>query len=249
MLAWIGCKSQKSRLASAESDKLDLSKVNEEDPREHLMKIGFGCRMFWAFRGRDEYVNLSRSTFSEGVFNEKHPFAGQPFVALKFIGNEKTHKLSVHASYLRDTTNIMRAPINHDDPRDFGASLLRLFQKMASNQDRIYCQPVLKPHRQRVGGWYYPNKPLGENTVSILFKDGAKILGLKNPEEFGMHSLRAYCITTMANSEDVSLEECMNVARHSSVAANVIYQERSSTSEGNRMKATGGICQKRATKA
>jgi hypothetical protein len=57
-------------LASAESDKLDLSKFNEDDPREHLMKVGFRCGMFWAFRGIDEHVNLSRSSFSEGFFDE-----------------------------------------------------------------------------------------------------------------------------------------------------------------------------------
>ena len=72
-----------------------------------------------------------------------------------------------------------------------------------------------------------------------MFKAGAVILGLPNPEMFSPHSLRAYFVTSLANDSGVSDQERMTASRHSSVAASAIYQVRNSTSEVNRFSALG----------
>ena len=45
--------------------------------------------------------------------------------------------------------------------------------------------------------------PLGKEYIKKLFKDGAAILGLKNAESFGAHSLRADFVTRLANGNGI----------------------------------------------
>ena len=72
-----------------------------------------------------------------------------------------------------------------------------------------------------------------------MFKAGAVILGLPNPEMFSPHSLRAYFVTSLANDSGVSDQERMSASRHSSVAASAIYQCRSSISNVKRFSTLG----------
>ena len=75
------------------------------------------------------------------------------------------------------------------------------------------------------------------NKIRSLMQDGARILGL--PVTFKPHSLRALCITRLANDSSVSLAETMSVARHSSVSASKTYQTLDGHSEHNRLRALG----------
>ena len=49
---------------------------------------------------------------------------------------------------------------------------------------------------------FYGNSPIGKNGINKLFKDGAKILGLPNPESFCPHLLRAHFITKLETDMD-----------------------------------------------
>ena len=74
-----------------------------------------------------------------------------------------------------------------------------------------------------------------------MFKEGARILGLKNPNDFYPHCLQAEFITRLANDGSVNDEERMRSARHSTVQASAAYQNRSSVSEMNKLHALGII--------
>ena len=74
-----------------------------------------------------------------------------------------------------------------------------------------------------------------------MFKEGARILGLKNPNDFYPHCLRSEFITRLANNRSVNDKERMRSARHSTVQASAAYQNRSSVSEMNKLPALGII--------
>jgi len=158
---------------------------------------------------------------------------------------DKTHKLNVHNDHVRENSEYMRLPVLNDDPRSdcLAGSIKRFLQKMAPGQTRIYCKVVPSELRDNSGPYqgqiFYPNNPLGRNTVLSLFKEGAAIQGLSNPHMFSPHSLRAYFVTMLANDSGVSVQECMTASRHTSVAASATYQERNMNSELNRFKALG----------
>ena len=86
---------------------------------------------------------------------------------------------------------------------------------------------------------FYAFQPIGRNGITDLFKEGASILGLPNPGNFQPHSLRAVFVTRLANGKGVSDQERMDAARHNSLAASAIYQERDSSSECNKFEALG----------
>ena len=92
------------------------------------------------------------------------------------------------------------------------------------------------PHHDQ---FFYPSNPLGRNTVLKVFKAGAVILGLSNPDKFSPHSLCSYFVTRLANDSGASAKECMAASRHSSVAASATYQERSAASKFNKFYALG----------
>ena len=235
-------------LDARETEKIVLSRFNEADPRQHQMKLLFGFGMYAAFRGIREHVNLSPSHIVQGQFPLQHPvpeLAGKPFIAVTCVLDEKTNKLSVNNVYVRDTSNQFRIPVDWSDPENFGACVLRFLQKCSPGQDRMYCKVASFPHKQRLIADGYPDaeffakRPLGLNMVRVLFKEGAKILGL--PEDFRPHSLRGACITKLVNAPDVSLAETMSHARHNSVSASKNYQRIDGISEGNRFRALGLI--------
>ena len=86
---------------------------------------------------------------------------------------------------------------------------------------------------------YYGNCPIGKEYIKKLFKDGAAVLGLQNPQNFGAHSLRAYFVTKLSVGDGVNDKERMVSSRHNSVGASAIYQERNSKSETNKFIALG----------
>lgn len=210
------------------------------------MKIAFGCGRDLAFRGNAEHTFLTKEQIVVGVYPDDHPdpmLRGQWFVGFKHMNNaDKTHKLSVHNSYVRET-EMMRLPVNFDDDDNTGAAIVRYLEKMSPGQERLYCQVASDAHRKELTRQGYPNavfyasKPLGVNSMRKLMKDAAQILGL--PADFKSHSLRHMCITKMANDPGVSLAETMLVARHSSAAASRNYQAIDGVSEGNRVRALG----------
>ena len=76
----------------------------------------------------------------------------------------------------------------------------------------MYCYPVVnKANKMKKVGetdlHFYSRRPLGVNKIRSLLQEGGRILGL--PVMFRLHSLRAVCITRLANDQSVSLPENM----------------------------------------
>ena len=72
-----------------------------------------------------------------------------------------------------------------------------------------------------------------------MFKEGARLLGLKNLYNFYPYCLRSEFITRLANNKSVNNEERMKLARHTTVQASAAYQKRSSVSKMSELKALG----------
>lgn len=231
-------------MEKSESLKIDISIFDENDPQEHQMKILYGCGINFGLRGNDEHTSLEVRHIVHGYFDLSHPCAGYEYYGLDGL-TDKTHKLDVNNDHVRENSDYMRLPVLDDNPWSscLAGSIKRFLTKLAPGQTRIYCKVVPKELRENSGPYqgkyFYPNNPLGRNTVLKVFKSGALILGLSNPDKFSPHSLRAYFVTRLANDSGVSTKECMTASRHSSVAASATYQERNADSEFNRFHALG----------
>ena len=117
----------------------------------------------------------------------------------------------------------MKLPVMNDDPTssDPCGCIKRFLDKMTPGQERIYCKVV--PQQQRKKGeakLFYPSMPLGKDKITALFRKGAAIMGLSNPEEFMPHTLRHMLGTHLANDPNVSIKESLATMRHNSVVAN-----------------------------
>ena len=228
-------------MSETDAQKVCISAFDEEDPKQHTMKILFGCGIYFGFRGRLEHHALEKAHIGVGTFEKGHRFENLQYVGVRVI-NDKTNRITLHNPYSRDTGKLMRMPILDEDPSSscFGGSLLRYLEKMNPDQKWLHCRGVLESSRalqQKKGlkGFYYENLKLGATSISKLFKKGAGLLGILS-EDFCPHSLRALFITTMVNDGKVSNKESMRAARHTSIKAHLDYQETGQVSEGNRIQ-------------
>ena len=103
------------RLDEAQQELIDLSKFDEKDPRQHQMKILFGCGIYYGFRGSNEHVFLEIANITHMTFFSKHPFAGCDWYEVERL-QDKTHKLSIHKDHIRDNADYMWTPLVNDDP-------------------------------------------------------------------------------------------------------------------------------------
>ena len=242
-----GTKNEACHLRAEDVEKISLAKFNENDPIQHMMKVLFGCGLYAGFRGNQEHTFFNIKQINQGHYPEKHEnpdLAGLPYISIDNM-LDKTNKLSVHNSYLRQTGNSMRFPCDFDDDNNFGAALVRLVEKMSPGQTCIYCKVATTSYiasLQRMGhmkALFFPAKPLGAKTITKLFKDDANLLGLS--PSFRAHSLRSAFITMLANDPSVSISETMSAARHTSVSASMNYQLADGISETNRLVAIGQL--------
>ena len=123
------------KVEELETNKINLSIFDKNDPWQHQMKIAFGCGCKFGFRGNDEHTNLQVCNIDCGTFEANHPFAGYEYFGIDHLV-DKTVKLSVNTDYVRDTKNHMRIPVMNDDPTsdDFGGSIKRYLDKLAPGQ-------------------------------------------------------------------------------------------------------------------
>ena len=224
---------------------VDISKFDENDPAQHQMKILFGSGIMYGLRGNMEHTYMEVSNITHGEFPVGHPYEGEVYYGFDGLLDKK-HKLGVHTDYVRNSENSMRIPKQDNDPTSscIAGSIERYLKKLAPGQIRLYCKVIPYENRYVDASTgrtevFYANSPLGKNAINKLFKDGAKILGLPEPESFCAHSLRAHFITNLANGTGVSDEERMVSSRHTSVASSAIYQERDGISESNKFAALG----------
>ncbi len=109
-----GVKNAACHLSSAEVEKVkELSKFNEDDPIQHMVKVMFGCGLYAGFRGNAEHTHFNMSMLHFGEYPKNHAdpmLAGRKYVSISNF-EDKTNKISVHNSYLRDTSDVLRFPI------------------------------------------------------------------------------------------------------------------------------------------
>jgi hypothetical protein len=242
-----GNRADNVHLSASDAEKIDLSKFDESDPYQHMMKILFGCGVYCMFRGKEHAAfNISQVKFGNYPRSFEYPnLAGHPFVSIDNL-LDKTCRLTVNNNYARSTSEFLRFPIVPDSPSDFGASLQRYMSKLAPNQTRMYCRVAspeyIEANFRRHGNLtsiFYPNTPLGMNKLKDIMVQGAKILGIK--PNFKPHALRAVGVTKLANDSSISDAERCRAARHSTVNASKCYQTVDGRSEANRLKALGVV--------
>ena len=105
---------------------------DENDPDQHQMKILFGFGLYFAFRGSTEHSNLRQEQIYQGTFEPGHEFEGKKYIGVRDMV-DKTVQLSVHQSYICDTSGFMRMPVGDvsvTTSNNFGASLVRYLEKL-----------------------------------------------------------------------------------------------------------------------
>ena len=179
---------------------------------------------------------------TSGSFPIGHKWAGCQWFGIDFL-IDKSNKLSIHKPYVRSIDDtMMKVPVMGNDPKstDPGGCIKRFLEKLSRGQDRLYCKVVPPSYRKRgEERLFYGHQPMGKDSIKILFKKGAKMMGLSCADDFAPHSLRHLFGNQLACNPSVSLKECMLSLRHSSASASMNYQERNVTSEENRLEALG----------
>ena len=235
-------KDAKCTMSHDDINKIDLTVFDENDPEQHIIKLLFICGIFFGFRGESEHTGLECRRLTSGVFPVGHKWAGCQWFGIDFL-IDKSNKLSIHRPYVRSIEDTqMKVPVIGNDPKatDPGGCIKRFLEKLSPGQTRLYCKVVPKEYR-RTGEdrLFYSNQPMGKDSIKALFKKGAMLMGLSNPEELAPHSLRHLFSNQIACDPSISLKECMLALRHSSASATVNYQKRNMKSEENRLKCLG----------
>ena len=140
-----------------------------------------------------------------------------------------------------------RQPLWSNDPKVlcYAGILDRYLKKLSPGQTRLFCYEATDGQKKNYKSLGWPEaqmsstQPIGVNSINAMFKEGAKLLGLKDPEEFGGHGLRRFFLSKLYNNPEVSNVEAMSAARHNSVAASITYIERNTESEAGRFRALG----------
>ena len=221
---------------SASGMVIDLSLLDEEDPRQLMMKLMLGCGAFVGFRGVKEHTNLRPKNLAREPFPPGHPLFGEEFWAFRFM-EDKTTKLSVHNPVL-SYHNGMKIPVNSD----FGQFMQRYTKQLSPHQDRMYCLPATKAQKNEFAmrgfpkAVFLPRQPIGRHKIFKMIKEGLEKIGL--PGRTG-HDLRRLFVTTLANDPGVNTKEMLEATRHKSVAASRPYMLCNGKSELSKFKALG----------
>jgi len=197
----------------------------------------------YGFRGRKEHALLNVSQVVIVTINEpRHKYHGFKCVEVRDL-LDKSNKLTIHNHYTRDG-KYLRYPIRDmNDPSDNIACIARYLEKISPMQTRFYCKeasPQMKDNFAEMGfpkAAMSPKQPLGENKVAEMIASGCRRCGLGDCKGQG---LRRIFVTTLANAQGVSEKERLASSRHNSVAAQLTYQTRNTSSEAAKFDAVLG---------
>ena len=208
-----------------------------------LMLILLINGLYFGLRGCTEHCYLSIKNIDKDTFEVGHPFYGYEYIELVNL-TDKTHKLTVHNSWRRDTKGSLRLPILPEQKDSPGTIYWKfLMDHVSPGQERLFCKPasIKQKYLYTVKGFptamYSAVEPLGKNSITGLFKQCAELLGIE-VQAFSGHALRRECISKMVNN-NVPIAEAMATARHSSVSASLAYHKRPVESEVAKFKAFG----------
>ena len=201
------------------------------------------CGDFYGFRGNSEHTDLSTEYMKEGYYEPGHAFAGKPWVGFDSMAY-KHHRLGIHRSVIENSKHWRLPVIDAEDMKDPGGTLIRYKKSWYPGQERFHTKPltVRQMTKLRSEGNFttrYSNRPLGKDKIRLLFKEGAKILGISDYSKFSGHALRANYCTTIANCPGMTTKEKLQATRHASLQANLTYVEPTAAGEKRKLKAFG----------
>ena len=127
------------RLTEFEMSQIDLDKFNEDDPKQHIIKLAWAMGTQLGLRG-GEYATLEVRQLTHDVFEEGHPCAGMKWFGLSGI-QDKTMVLSSSNDYVRCDEEFMRSPVIPGDGKCLGGIIERYLPKIAPGQVRLFCRP------------------------------------------------------------------------------------------------------------
>ena len=79
------------------------------NPLDLMLLNIMGLAKFFLLRGDSEIVNLKRGNLIRGTFANNHPTKGRKCMLIQVF--DKTHKLTMFQTYVRNMSNILRSPI------------------------------------------------------------------------------------------------------------------------------------------
>ena len=223
-----------------DTQKFILSKFDENDLGQHLMKVLliFGC--LFGLRGNQEHTMLTTDNIGSGTYPDSHhAFAGMDWWGLQNIC-DKTFRINLSNFYARNEKDLGRFPVMPDLNEDMGGTIMRWMEKLkAAPKSTKKNKPITNRIYRRISpdGKSFENRPMGHETVRKTFREAFKFLGISNWETLRPHALRGLLISVLANDPTVSLKETMKAARHKTADASATYQKCTSKSETAKISA------------
>lgn len=201
---------------------------------------------YYMCRGIDEMTFLRWTRFCFGTYDVKGILYGLPMVQLHH-DVDKTHQISISKPTVRAGKHRLIYVHNKKDPQCYYTNMLKYRAMCPPNQDRFFCHASTAAMQQRyVNKGQNPflssmNQPVGKEGIGQMVKNIAELAGVQGFNDVTNHTIRAYGITRMNNSANVSLAEAMGVARHQSVEAHSAYIKTTGESEANRIMAQSDV--------
>lgn len=179
-----------------------------------------------------------------GKYPPDHRFAKYSLVGFKEM-TYKHHRLSINRGFFENSKHWRIPVINPKCYKDPGGTLLRYRDTWHPGQERFHT--MLLTYKQMIACrykgldkvLYCTNRPIGKTKVARMFKEGARILNINDPERFTGHALRLVYITKIINNPNVNQKESQLATRHGSVLAQLPYIVPNEHSEVEKPKALG----------
>ena len=189
--------------------------------------MNFGqCFGFW---GGTKHTFFTCSEIGSEKFPRNHPhFPRCEWWGLNFIKKDKKSILSLANVHVRECKkDFGKFPVLSDGKtgdvrRDYGGTIKRLYEKIPKSDrtDRFYRKIA------KCGSKFCTNAYIGKGKIRERFQFAFKLFGISNWETIRPNALRSVFITKLANDPSINIEETMAAARHGSVAASIVYWER-----------------------
>jgi hypothetical protein len=164
------------------SKDLCIEVFNEDNPKQHLMKVGVILGTFLGFQGGKEHADLVTEHLQVGTFEVGHELEGTEYYGLTPKEDSAT-KLTTTNPVLQKS-EYTHIPIgNKTHPSSPGGTIWRYLQKIGPGQKCIYYKVASESERLKFGqtgypqATYSPHCPLVINTISRFLGEAANMLG------------------------------------------------------------------------
>ena len=117
------------RLTKYKMSLIDLQKLNEDDPKQHMIKLAWAMGTQLGLRG-GEYATLEVRQLTHDLFEEGHPCAGMKWYGLSGI-EDKTMVLSASNDYVQCDEEFMQSPVIPGDRKCLGGIIERYLPKIS----------------------------------------------------------------------------------------------------------------------